>query len=573
MSPDKQKYNYIAPWTVYAMNWSQRPGTFRLGFGSFIEEYNSNKIQVIQLLDKDGDFQRVAETDHNYPVSKLMWSPYKGGNTPDLFATTSDFFRLYEVVDSDERGDGLNQQEIQCKATLTNVRRVGSNKRDFCAPLTSFDWNETDPSLCVTSSIDTTCTVWDVNTQQAKTQLIAHDKEVYDVAFARGTDVFASVGADGSVRMFDLRALDHSTIIFETPSMVVPAPLPVSSSQGGGGEPNMTVENPPLVRLSWNKQDPNYLAAVQVGSSGVLVLDIRVPAVPVVELFGHEAPVNSISWAPHSSAHICTAGDDRQALIWDISQMAKHRSMHEPILAYSAAEEINQLTWSSANSEWVAISFANTIQALKEFLLAPVSLKIIFEAFKYDALPWTNDEHLVNPNCLCSVLLSHIKKTCGFQDLAENIDLASETGEVVDLVSKPREYAKRFLEPRANYIVVKVVGVLNPTQRQRSKAKAGARDPPRFLGSDESKEFQSKDQSSNRKGGNLGTKLAAKNQGGSGAPSMDELHKEGGATEKKRGKSEKGTAVSNASGASAAKNTSDKTPQAGSNAKSKKTAK
>jgi len=35
--------------------------------------------------------------------------------------------------------------------------------------------------------------------------LIAHDKEVYDVAFARGTDIFASVGADGSVRMFDLR--------------------------------------------------------------------------------------------------------------------------------------------------------------------------------------------------------------------------------------------------------------------------------------------------------------------------------------------------------------------------------
>jgi len=35
--------------------------------------------------------------------------------------------------------------------------------------------------------------------------LIAHDKEVYDMAFARGTDVFASVGADGSVRVFDLR--------------------------------------------------------------------------------------------------------------------------------------------------------------------------------------------------------------------------------------------------------------------------------------------------------------------------------------------------------------------------------
>ena len=53
-----------------------------------------------------------------------------------------------------------------------------------------------------------------------KTQLIAHDKEVYDIAFSKaggGRDMFASVGADGSVRMFDLRHLEHSTIIYEDP--------------------------------------------------------------------------------------------------------------------------------------------------------------------------------------------------------------------------------------------------------------------------------------------------------------------------------------------------------------------
>ena len=31
---------------------------------------------------------------------------------------------------------------------------------DFCAPLTSFDWNEVDANLLGTSSIDTTCTIW-----------------------------------------------------------------------------------------------------------------------------------------------------------------------------------------------------------------------------------------------------------------------------------------------------------------------------------------------------------------------------------------------------------------------------
>ena len=38
-----------------------------------------------------------------------------------------------------------------------------------------------------------------------KTQLIAHDKEVYDIAFSKaggGRDMFASVGADGRFKNY-----------------------------------------------------------------------------------------------------------------------------------------------------------------------------------------------------------------------------------------------------------------------------------------------------------------------------------------------------------------------------------
>jgi hypothetical protein len=34
---------------------------------------------------------------------------------------------------------------------------------DACAPLTSFDWNELEPHIIGTSSIGTTCTIWDIN--------------------------------------------------------------------------------------------------------------------------------------------------------------------------------------------------------------------------------------------------------------------------------------------------------------------------------------------------------------------------------------------------------------------------
>ena len=33
---------------------------------------------------------------------------------------------------------------------------------EYCAPLTSFDWNETDTKILDTSSIDTTCTIWEL---------------------------------------------------------------------------------------------------------------------------------------------------------------------------------------------------------------------------------------------------------------------------------------------------------------------------------------------------------------------------------------------------------------------------
>lgn len=46
------------------------------------------------------------------------------------------------------------------------------------------------------------------------TQLIAHDKEVYDIAWG-GMGVFASVSADGSVRVFDLRCAAMHLIMIE----------------------------------------------------------------------------------------------------------------------------------------------------------------------------------------------------------------------------------------------------------------------------------------------------------------------------------------------------------------------
>ncbi|KAJ1564540.1 ddb1 and cul4 associated factor 7 [Nowakowskiella sp. JEL0078] len=364
-------YSYAAPWPVYALHWSLVPGSFRIAFGSFFEEY-ANKVRVIQLSENGKELVDVAELDHPYPVTKLLWSPFKqGGLSSDLMATAGDYLRVWEICQIDTNPvdysdnpemDVQTESQFVLKTTLANVRKPNqSGGREFCAPLTSFDWNDSEPSLCVTASVDTTCTVWDINTQQAKTQLIAHDKEVFDVAFARGNDIFASVGGDGSVRMFDLRALEHSTIIYETtPTLTNNSSVNTMSSS----------ENAPLLRLSWNRQDPNYIATFAMDSNSILILDVRVPAIPVAELTGHAGSVNGIGWAPHSRDHLCSVGDDRQTLVWDIAQASRSKtaggsSGAEPILMYPSPGEVNSMSWASSHPDWVSVAWGSTVQALR----------------------------------------------------------------------------------------------------------------------------------------------------------------------------------------------------------------
>ena len=74
--------------------------------------------------------------------------------------------------------------------------------------------------------------------------------------------------------MFDLRHLEHSTIIYEA--------------------------RRPLLRLAWNRQDPNYIAALAMDVSEVIILDVRVPCTPVAKLSNHRAAGKKIILIWHS---------------------------------------------------------------------------------------------------------------------------------------------------------------------------------------------------------------------------------------------------------------------------------
>ena len=61
--------------------------------------------------------------------------------------------------------------------------------------------------------------------------------------------------------------------------------------------------------------------------------------------------------------NICFSGDDHQALIWDIQQMP--RAIEDPILAYTADGEINQIQWASTQPDWIGICYNNNLEILR----------------------------------------------------------------------------------------------------------------------------------------------------------------------------------------------------------------
>jgi DDB1- and CUL4-associated factor 7 len=119
------------------------------------------------------------------------------------------------------------------------------------------------------------------------------------------TDSFVSVGADGSLRAFDLRSLEHSTILYETP-----APKPVATNPTGPSPPSSArPPSAPLLRIAFNPLDANHLATFHTDSSNVQILDMRSPGRPVAELKGHRGAVSAIGWGSQEGHMLATAGE------------------------------------------------------------------------------------------------------------------------------------------------------------------------------------------------------------------------------------------------------------------------
>lgn len=147
---------------------------------------------------------------------------------------------------------------------------------------------------------------------------------------------FISVGADGSMRLFDLRALEHSTILFE--------------------EKN----NSPLLRVAWNASDENYAATFAQDSAKIIVVDLRMPSKAVAQLAAHFADITSVAWAPTSPNLLASADEDGNVFVWDLNRNTLAPEIQKAFGAYTS-----HLRWSRAIPDSLLVSFGNSMQVVK----------------------------------------------------------------------------------------------------------------------------------------------------------------------------------------------------------------
>jgi WD repeat-containing protein 68 len=317
LNENKNIYDYTTNMKLYGIAF-QKGNCPRLAISS-LEKRLDNKIEILELV--DNELKNVYEQMVGYPCTKLLWSPNE--NKSSLLAFSSDCIQIYDY--SEEK------QVLSFQARLNNL------KSQYCGPLTSFDWNTVNDSLLGTASIDNTCTIWDLNKQTIKTQLIAHDKEVFDIQFGNDENTFISGGADGTVRLFDLRNLDHSTIIHENEGCIN--------------------------KLAMNLQVPNYIVALCLDKNAIYIFDSRMNSNVVMdEINLHKEPVTGCIWAPDNPAQLCSVSEDCNVIISNIgNELAQNNNV-----SYTAPAPINNVDWCKNFPEWIGITFQDRVQLLRK---------------------------------------------------------------------------------------------------------------------------------------------------------------------------------------------------------------
>jgi len=202
--------------------------------------------------------------------------------------------------------------------------------------------------------------------------------------------------------MFDLRSLEHSTIIYE------PAEKKPDGDKGSTPPARMSPTRaqqtltpaPPLLRLATSPHDSHLLATFAADSNIIRILDVRQPGQALLELRGHAAALNAVEWSPSRRGMLASGADDSLVLVWDLlhsqngaviagepnvnngaplppaapqgqGQQAANVSLKGPASSWNCDYEVANLSWAPQSmltgqgGEWVGVAGGRGVWGVK----------------------------------------------------------------------------------------------------------------------------------------------------------------------------------------------------------------
>ncbi|XP_075771649.1 glutamate-rich WD repeat-containing protein 1 [Pelodiscus sinensis] len=165
----------------------------------------------------------------------------------------------------------------------------------------------------------------------------AHTASVEDLQWSpTEATVFASCSADGSIRVWDVRAAPSRACM-------------LTASQAHASDVNV---------ISWNRHEPFLLSGGDDGALHIWDLRLFKTGKSVATFKQHTAPITSVEWHPTDAGVFAAAGADDQVTQWDLAverdQEGEGESEDDPALAsippqllfvHQGETDIKELHW------------------------------------------------------------------------------------------------------------------------------------------------------------------------------------------------------------------------------------
>uniref|UniRef100_A0A452HA94 Glutamate-rich WD repeat-containing protein 1 n=1 Tax=Gopherus agassizii TaxID=38772 RepID=A0A452HA94_9SAUR len=205
----------------------------------------------------------------------------------------------------------------------------------------AMDWSPMVPGRLVTGDSKKNIHLWspkaDGTWQVDQRPFTAHTASVEDLQWSpTEATVFASCSADGSIRVWDVRAAPGRACM-------------LTASQAHASDVNV---------ISWNRHEPFLLSGGDDGALRIWDLRLFQTGTSVATFKQHTAPVTSVQWHPTDGGVFAAAGADDQVTQWDLAverdQEGEGESEDDPALAsippqllfvHQGETDIKELHW------------------------------------------------------------------------------------------------------------------------------------------------------------------------------------------------------------------------------------